>query len=65
MLKWFKKRKKEQKPAENVKALYVNAKMVRDAGGGRGYVEFPDGLRLIFEGDKYVGFYTQEPNKEG
>lgn len=41
---------------------------------GRKYICFPDGLRIIIEEDgfdndgfdmKYVGFYTQEPNKEG
>ena len=27
----------------------------------RRYLEFPDGMRIIIEGGKYVGFYTQEP----
>lgn len=27
----------------------------------RKYMEFPDGLRIIIENGKYVGFYTQEP----
>lgn len=28
---------------------------------GRKYIVFPDGLRLIIEDGKYVGFYTQHP----
>ena len=27
---------------------------------GKWYICFPDGLRLIMEGGKYVGWYTQE-----
>lgn len=28
---------------------------------GRDYIHFSDGLRLIYENGKYVGFATQEP----
>lgn len=39
--------------------------VVPSAKPGREYVCFPDGLRIIVEDGKYIGFYTQHPNKEG
>ena len=36
--------------------------VIRPSGEpGTEYLCYPDGLRLIIEDGKYVGFYTQEP----
>lgn len=36
-----------------------------DGRTDRYYAEMKDGLRLYFEDGEYVGFSTQEPNREG
>lgn len=32
---------------------------------GKVYISFSDGLRLVFENDRYAGFITQLPSPEG
>lgn len=39
--------------------ILKNTKVKKDVEhDNRQYVEFPDGLRLIFENGKYVGYYN-------
>lgn len=56
-LKWLEAKRKEME--EEVIRL-SRAKVIK-GDNGRDYIECPDGLRLIFDNDRYVGFYTQEP----
>lgn len=39
----------------------VEREQKKKMGKGRRYINFPDGLRIIVEDGKYVGFYTQKP----
>lgn len=53
--------------------MYVEKKMIAGCfecvhnveDKGRCYCEFPDGLRLIFQDGKYVGFYNPLLTAEG
>lgn len=59
MFKWFKRSSKVKVKVSLTGT--IDREQKKDMGKERTYINFPDGLRIIVEDGKYVGFYTQNP----
>lgn len=46
---------------QNTDKVWISRRFIFPRDRQRGYMEMRDGLRLIFDEGKYIGFYTQNP----